>query len=360
MVVLQPSHLSTLNSSTTPLGANATFTGTAEDVLNYANIQLNVKASHTSATNGLKIQFSPDGANWDNDDSYTIEAGVGKTFSAQTSGRYFRVVYVNGATPQTYFRLETIAKPQYTKPSSHRLKDNVSTEDDAELVKAQLVAQMPSGTMTNINSTTGGNLKVSVEESDPNATLIVKPYLIDEFGNTAQMLGDNYYQGSPIVIDVEHHEIHCGDSYRAIRKVDLGNGASDNILITVPNETGTELTQKKYHLTIQLDTELEADYSFYEAPTTTANGTAMTFYNRNRNSAFTTGLTIHHTPTVTADGTLLDGDHWGSGRNAGGAQRGELEWVLKNNTKYLLRITNSTSNNNYISWKIDHYIHPGV
>lgn len=171
LVTVNPSHISTLNSSTTPLAGGATFTGVAEDLTNYSDVLVAVKASHASAADGLKIQFSIDGTNWDVEDAYTIPAGVGKTFSAQICGKYFRIVYTNGSTLQTYFRLQVIAKANYSKPSSHRIADIVSAQDDAELVKSQIIAQKPNGDMVNINSTTGGNLKISLEEVESGVTL---------------------------------------------------------------------------------------------------------------------------------------------------------------------------------------------
>lgn len=88
--------------------------------------------------------------------------------------------------------------------------------------------------------------------------------VIDEFGNQAQMLGDNSFQGAPIVVDVAHHEIHCGDMYVTTRAVDLGNGASDVLHIIVPNETSTTATLKKYHFLVSFDAEAEAELNIYE------------------------------------------------------------------------------------------------
>lgn len=183
--------------------------------------------------------------------------------------------------------------------------------------------------------------------------------VIDENGVKSKILGDTIFQGAPIVITPEHHEIHCGDSYTAHRIVDLANGASDNVLITVPNETGTGQSQKLYHLNVRGSNEGEVIWYMYEAPTTTDNCTAIANYNRNRNSSNTTGLTTYHTPTITDDGTLILVAHSGSGKGVGGDRKSE-EIVLKNNTKYLLRCTNQTALANYITWQLDHYIHPGI
>lgn len=164
LVTVTPAHISTANSTSTPLAGGSTFTGTAEEVVNFGVIQVIVSASHASATDGFKIEYSTDGTNWDNGDNYTIGAGDSKVYSFQPAARYFRIVYTNGATLQTYFRLQTIVKPYYIKPSSHRIADLISPQDDAELVKSVLTAQKPNGDFTPIDATAGGNLKMSLQE----------------------------------------------------------------------------------------------------------------------------------------------------------------------------------------------------
>ncbi len=174
------------------------------------------------------------------------------------------------------------------------------------------------------------------------------------------MLGDDVFQGAPVLIDVDHHEIHCGDSFMATRTVDLGNGAIDTTIITVPNEPGTGQTQKKYHMVMNISVEVEASIELYEGATTDADGTTIPQYNRDRNSAFVTGLVITHTPTTPAGGTLIQAKQLGSGKSSGGESRGQNEIILKNNTKYRLVVTNATTKNNYVSYELNHYIHPGV
>jgi hypothetical protein len=204
-----------------------------------------------------------------------------------------------------------------------------------------------------INSSTDFNDLVS------NNRINVNPYLLDEYGTQSQMSCDNLFTGAAIAISPEHHEIHCGDSYVLTRITDLTNGASDNLIIVVPNETGSGQTQKLYHLVPIGGSESEAIWYLYEGVTTTSLGTSIPFYNRERNSANVTGLTAYHSPTITSDGTLLMTKHQGSGRGVGSDARTE-EFVLKNNTAYLLRVTNQTANNNYISWELNHYVHPGI
>jgi len=172
--VVATGHVCAENSTVVELAGGATFTGNAwQDCLNYGTIVVSVFADQNSATNGMVVQWSADGTNIMDTDVFTISANVGKTFSFGTASRYIRVVYINGATPQGSFILQTMLKPGYTKPSSHRLEDNLNGQDDAELVKAILAARTPGGTYLNIDCTTGGNLKVALEEVDAGVTIPV-------------------------------------------------------------------------------------------------------------------------------------------------------------------------------------------
>lgn len=138
--------ISTLNSTDSTLEADEVFTGTMEDIRNTAVIMVMTTSDVASATDGLSVEFSPDGVNWDNTDEFTIMAGAAKTFSFQPSGAYMRVVYTNSGDAQSYFRLQTILKSTYVKPSSHRIQDNIVDEDDAELVKAVITGEDNAGT----------------------------------------------------------------------------------------------------------------------------------------------------------------------------------------------------------------------
>lgn len=55
----------------------------------------------------LNIEHSGDGGtNWDvNDAPITVAPGVGQVFERKVYGTHLRLRYVNGATPQTVFRL---------------------------------------------------------------------------------------------------------------------------------------------------------------------------------------------------------------------------------------------------------------
>ena len=151
------------NSTSTPLTSGAIFTGTATEILNFGIIFVSVYSDVSSKINGLEIEQSSDGINWDHDDMYSYPAGVGKNYSINPFARYVRVVYTNGDTDQTEFRLQTILKGN-SKPSSHRIQDTITTDDDAELVKSVITGLQPNGVFKNFAATNKGNFKVSLNE----------------------------------------------------------------------------------------------------------------------------------------------------------------------------------------------------
>lgn len=131
-----PNLVSTANSTVAVLGANAVFTGTSEDVSKYSEIRVSIFSDVASATDGLTMQQSKDGTNWDTVDSYSIPASTGKTFGVGVSEQFFRIVYTNGGTIQTAMRLSTVYHGVATKPSAVRPQDARPNDNDFEEVMA--------------------------------------------------------------------------------------------------------------------------------------------------------------------------------------------------------------------------------
>lgn len=363
--VYQENHICTGNTIATPLGANETFMGQWQDCLNYQEVNVSVVADKNSATNGIIFQWSADGIAVGDTDTYSYYTASGGTnYTPNPAFRYFRMVYINGSQSQGAFSLMTILRRSVTGGSFHRIDSTLKDDSDARLTISIPKLKTAANNYVSQTATNAGNAKMSLQEFDGAVAtninkLNVAPFFVDENGVYSQALGDNYFAGSAVMIDVDHHEIHCGDSIVMSHAVDLGNGAVRDILIAVPNP---EITAKRYHFYIDIITESEADYKLYESTTISNVGTAIAAYNRNRQNPVVAEneVLFYHTPTVTDVGTLIEECHWGSGRGVGGESRGMHEFVLKNNTKYMIRLTNATSNNNYICIKVNYYVHPGV
>ena len=167
--------VSTDNSSSDVLAGDAIFTGTGEDVSNFSSMSVQVHASHASATEGLSIEFSTDNSNWDEKHLATIAATTSREFVFPAHAQYFRVVYTNGSTLQTSFRLQTILHVQGLPGTSHALDENAAADDVGVLTKSVTIAQAAgSGAFVPVQATAAGNLKVSIEEADTSASGLAK------------------------------------------------------------------------------------------------------------------------------------------------------------------------------------------
>lgn len=160
------------NSTATPLGGDATFTGTGVDLLGYSTVCVTLSSNVDSAADGMTFQFSTDNSNWDDVYTYTFDVSEcpARRFQFPVTARYFRVVYTNGAGAQGFFRVQTILHTANQLTSIHRLDDDINPDRSAQIVKSIVFAQAAgSGDYVAVQATGGGNFKVSVEEFDSGA-----------------------------------------------------------------------------------------------------------------------------------------------------------------------------------------------
>ena len=183
--------LDTGNSTTTNLLADAVFTGTSIDTLDYSAVTLVVHSDVASATDGLAIQYSSDDSDWHSGEVYTITAGATKFFTPTMQSKYMRVVYTNGSTGTGTFHIHTALRKSPIKWSSHNIDDHIKDQDDAELVKAVITGKRADGVYDNVSLTNGGNMKVSIEEA--NEADPTFGYGINNTDNDGNDVNPNYY-----------------------------------------------------------------------------------------------------------------------------------------------------------------------
>jgi len=104
---VKTSAISTDNSSTTPLDNGQVFTGTWEDVSEYASITIPVKTDQDGV---YSLQFSPDGTNQDSTlTRYYRTSQIEPPHAFKITRQFARVVFTNNSgSNQTYFRLQTL------------------------------------------------------------------------------------------------------------------------------------------------------------------------------------------------------------------------------------------------------------
>jgi len=137
-------------------------------------------------------------------------------------------------------------------------------------------------------------------------------------------------------IDSAHHEIHNGDHYKAgFQDTSMATNETITLLFVTP----ASVEWAHWILTAQATGAVVIE--LYEGATATG-GTPVTRFNRNRNSLNDSTTLVYHTPSVTADGTKIV-ERWvgneGFKESVGGEMRGDSEFILKQDTKYLIRLT---------------------
>jgi hypothetical protein len=168
LIIAQRTIISTANSSTTPLLANATFTGTFENVVNYSAVDISTFTNSIATINGLQVQWSSDGTNVDRTTNIDIDIN-GSYVTLPTEGTYVRVKVNAGILDQTALRLQTvfITLPPGNKvtPLLDKLADDSSTAVTRALIegKARYDTYFPIAVddfgAIKISATTAGNFQ---------------------------------------------------------------------------------------------------------------------------------------------------------------------------------------------------------
>lgn len=141
-----PGVVSAANSTTTPLDANGVFTGAAFDAKDFATLSISVISDQSSATNGLSVQFSQDGTNWDHIHNYAyIVSANGLSYNLPVEMRYMRIVYTNGPVAQTSFRLQSVLRRTQVPPSVYTLEQGVNDYTVASPTKSVIYGKTTGG-----------------------------------------------------------------------------------------------------------------------------------------------------------------------------------------------------------------------
>lgn len=129
-------HISTLNSTFTPLSDGATFTGTGEDVAQFATITVFMDSDINGS---LSMQFSADGTNWDRAKVVPLDIliGGGSVHTLEVVSQFFRVVYTNstGNGAQTHLRLQTLFHKNRSGFLTSSPDQMISKINDAQIVR---------------------------------------------------------------------------------------------------------------------------------------------------------------------------------------------------------------------------------
>lgn len=160
------------------------------------------------------------------------------------------------------------------------------------------------------------------------------------------------FSGAVETIDWEHSRIHSSKGFLVNGKHTIANGASLDVLLSNPAANYPHLRAIEIAATAA-----PFDARLYEGVTVSANGTAATVKNYNRNSVAVANVLAYTGPTVTGTGTELECSVIPGAKQTGGSgfEGAQTEWILKPSTLYLVRFTNNSGGSANASIKIFWY-----
>lgn len=159
------SDISDLNSTTVTLGASGIYLGTAENVLEYNTISVNTYTDVASSINGLELQESPDGVNWDRVKKFSILDNTNVSHIINVIGKWFRIKYINGPTAQSSFRLQTMFRRFGVRDQTVSLIEGLNDDTDSLLTRSVIVGKTQGGQYDNVGL--GNNSSIRTEIVGP-------------------------------------------------------------------------------------------------------------------------------------------------------------------------------------------------
>lgn len=170
--------------------------------------------------------------------------------------------------------------------------------------------------------------------------------LVDGKVQVLNITQDAFSEGI-VQIDTSHRKVHLGLHYTVSDWADItAAGTEFDILI----ETGASFPHMLWSALPQANFEVE----FFE-DTTATTGSTLTAHNNSRNSSNTALTVISTSPSVSVDGTSIFRAALTTGHKEGAVDTREEEYILKPNSKYLLRYTKVDSGTNRLSYKFTWY-----
>ena len=173
----------------------------------------------------------------------------------------------------------------------------------------------------------------------------VYPILTDDDGRQYVIVGDGTSDievdpiiGGLLVTPIEHSLVGDGVVFSCFHSFLLLAAATSAWLhIKVP-------ATHKCHIRWRFMSEAKIDYYVYEDPTLTNDGTALTEFDMNRETANASNVDAFYTPTITAVGTMIDNGMIGTSGflfDSGGSVSNMEDWIFKPSESYLIGANNN-------------------
>ena len=207
------------NSSTAVLGAGAVFTGAAVEITDFAAINVSVFSDVASATDGLEMQFSPDGTNWDHIHVYSVSANISYSYNQASEMKFFRIKYTNGGTAQSFFRLQVILKVENVMPSRYTVEQAVRGGQLADIVKGVIYGE-----------TTGGGGGYVAVKVNPSGALTVEADIQNSVLPTGASTSALQVTANTSLNDIDNNTISINNEVQALNTKLTAVTVTPNIL----------------------------------------------------------------------------------------------------------------------------------
>jgi hypothetical protein len=148
--------VSTNNSSSALLLANATFTGVFENVLQYQEVSM---FSSSDVSGSLFLDISNDGITTVS--SFSFPSSVSASFRGPISTQFARVRYVNGAVAQSSFSLTTIYRPVIAGTVFVPMSSSIFDASSGSSGRSILFGKNASGTYVMVPTDTDTGLRIT-------------------------------------------------------------------------------------------------------------------------------------------------------------------------------------------------------
>jgi hypothetical protein len=155
------------------------------DADGYSGAIVSIVAPEDSAVNGLIFENSNDGINVFHPHPHSVLANApdGHHYPTTTECRYFGVRFINGPVAQTIKVHIALFSDMPEEGHVHPLEYPVDSDHSAGIGRAVILAKPPSGPHQNIGCTAGLNLKVALEEMEPEISEEIGLYPVGTGGN---------------------------------------------------------------------------------------------------------------------------------------------------------------------------------
>lgn len=224
-IALGTAEVSTNNSSTTTLGTSGVFTGTSFDAKDFATLSISVFSDQSSATDGLSVQFSQDGTNWDHTHTFTYTAGAnGLSYNLPVEMRYVRIVYTNGVVAQSTFRLQSLFRRAQVPPSVYTIDQGIYDNTVASPTKSVIFGKTTGGG--------GGYVAVKVNPSGALTTEVSGSVSVTDFPRLNSVaLHRNDYSTSPVTTGAYVQLIASMPA--AVKEVEIFDSSGETLVLAI-------------------------------------------------------------------------------------------------------------------------------